>query len=108
MSVTCHFCDITFKQKYNLVRHLNDNRCKTAEKMSLYDFHMKIDESKKELVKMMDDCKKNIINIPGDNHEININNLITNNILFNIQINPINKLSNPSDRTFPAPIPINN
>lgn len=92
-SFVCHFCNASFKQKYNLVRHLDENRCKAGNKMTLLDFHMKIEEKKSELNKLIEEYKKNAINIYGDNHEININNLITNNIMFNIQINPINKLS---------------
>ena len=93
MSFVCYFCNRTFTQKSNLNKHLHDNRCKTGEKMSLFDFHMKIEETKKEFIKMIEECEKKTIHIHGNNHEININNLITNNILFNIQINPINKLS---------------
>lgn len=92
-SFVCNFCNTSFKRHFTLNRHLHENSCKTGEKMSLYDFHMKIEETKKEFDKIIEEYKKNTININGDNHEININNLITNNILFNIQINPINKLS---------------
>lgn len=92
-TVVCYFCNESFKRKYNLIRHLDENRCKQGSKMSLLDFHMKLEDSKNEFNKIIEDLKKNLIHIHGNNNDINIQNLITNNILFNIQINPINKLS---------------
>lgn len=78
----CHFCNTNFLKKNNLLRHLKENRCKAAKTMSLLDYHNKIDEAKQSLT------------ITGDNnHHISLNNNIINNINFNIQIQPITKLS---------------
>ena len=84
MNVSCNFCNASFVKKNNLLRHLKDNRCEVAKTMTVLDYHNKIEELKQGLT------------ITGNNNHhiaLNSNNNITNNINFNIQIQPITKLS---------------
>jgi hypothetical protein len=80
---TCNFCNISFTRKDNLIKHLRNNKCEVAKIMTVLDYHNKIEELKQGL------------RINGNNnHHISLNsNNITNNINFNIQIQPITKLS---------------
>ena len=80
----CNFCNASFTRKDSLMKHLKDNRCEVAKKMTVLDYHNKIEELKQGLT------------INGNNNHhiaLNSNNSITNNINFNIQIQPITKLS---------------
>ena len=80
---TCNFCNSSFTRKDNLIKHLKNNKCEVAKTMTVLDYHNKIEELKQGL------------NINGNNnHHISVNsNNITNNINFNIQIQPITRLS---------------
>ena len=82
--MNCNFCNSSFVKKSNLLRHLKDNRCEVAKTMTPLDYHNKFEELLSKLV------------INGNNNHhiaLNSNNNITNNINFNIQIQPITKLS---------------
>ena len=84
MSIVCNFCNFGFTRKDSLIKHLKDNRCEVAKTMTVLDYHNKIEELKQGLT------------ITGNNNHhiaLNSNNTITNNINFNIQIQPITKLS---------------
>lgn len=80
MTHICRFCNASYSRKESLMRHLRDNSCTVAKKMTLIDFHNKIDE-----------LYKNGIIINGNNNRTDINSHNTFNI--NIQIQPITKLS---------------
>jgi hypothetical protein len=80
----CNFCALSFSRKDSLIKHLRENRCETAKTMTPLDYHYKIEEIKKSF----------IINGNNNHHiSVNSNNNITNNINFNIQIQPITRLS---------------
>ncbi len=80
----CNFCTMSFTRKDSLIKHLRENRCEVGKNMTLLDYHYKIEELKKGL----------FINGNNNHHiAVNSNNNITNNINFNIQIQPITKLS---------------
>ena len=80
----CNFCTLSFSRKDSLIKHLRENRCETAKNMTVLDYHYKIEELKKSF----------IINGNNNHHiSVNSNNNITNNINFNIQIQPITRLS---------------
>ena len=83
MTFICRFCNINYTRKESLTRHLKDNRCIVAKKMSLLDFHNKLEELEKAII------------ITGNNNQTAINSHNTNNINVNvaIQIQPITKLS---------------
>jgi len=78
MTNICRFCNTVYSRKENLLRHLRENSCPVGKKMTLLDFHNKIEE-----------LYKNGIIINGNNNQTNSHN--TFNI--NIQIQPITKLS---------------
>ena len=80
MSNVCMFCNASFSRKESLTRHLRENSCAVGKKMTLVDFHNKIDE-----------LYKNGVVITGNNNKTDINSHNTFNI--NIQIQPITKLS---------------
>lgn len=42
MNIVCKFCNTTFTRKDHLKRHLNENRCKIAKTLTLFDLHEKI------------------------------------------------------------------
>ena len=82
--MNCKFCNVSFTRKDSLIKHLKDNRCEVAKTMTPLDYHNKFEELLSKLV------------INGNNNHhiaLNSNNSITNNINFNIQIQPITKLS---------------
>jgi hypothetical protein len=83
MTFICKFCNLNYTRKDNLTRHLKDNRCTVAKKMSVLDFHNKLEELEKAII------------ITGNNNQTAINSHNTNNINVNvaIQIQPITKLS---------------
>ena len=80
MSNVCRFCNASYSRKESLTRHLRENSCAVCKKMTLVDFHNKIDE-----------LYKNGVVITGNNNKTDINSHNTFNI--NIQIQPITKLS---------------
>jgi hypothetical protein len=80
MSNICRFCNTTYSRKESLVRHLRDNSCSVGKKMTLIDFHNRIDE-----------LYKSGFVISGSNNKTDINSHNTFNI--HIQIQPITKLS---------------
>jgi len=80
MSNICRFCNVTYARKETLLRHLRENTCSIGKKMTLVDFHNKIDE-----------LYKNGVVINGNNNKTDINSHNTFNI--SIQIQPITKLS---------------
>jgi len=83
MNLICNFCNNGFTRKDSLIKHLKDNRCEAAKIMTVLDYHNKIEE-----------LKQGIVITGNNNHHISLNhNNITNNINFNIQIQPITKLS---------------
>jgi hypothetical protein len=82
--MNCKFCNVAFTRKDSLIKHLKDNRCDVAKNMTPLDYHNKFEELLNKLV------------INGNNNHhiaLNSNNTVTNNINFNIQIQPITKLS---------------
>ena len=46
---TCNFCNTSFTRKDSLMKHLKDNRCEVAKKMTVLDYHNKIEELKQGL-----------------------------------------------------------
>ena len=82
MTLICRFCNMSYTRKDHLMRHLNENRCKVAKTLSLYDINEKLDELA---------ILKSDITISGNENNINSNN--TNIFNININIQPIQKLS---------------
>jgi hypothetical protein len=80
MSNICRFCSASFSRKETLTRHLKENACSVGKKMTLIDFHNRIDE-----------LYKNGFVISGNNNKTDINSHNTFNI--HIEIQPITKLS---------------
>ena len=78
MTFICKFCNLNYTRKDNLTRHLKDNRCTVAKKMSVLDFHNKLEELEKTII------------ITGNNNQTYINSPTIN---VAIQIQPITKLS---------------
>jgi hypothetical protein len=77
----CSFCNFSFTRKHNLERHLNDNICETAKKMSLFDINKKIQELHQQ------------ISIHGNNNTLDQSKNTTINLNVEIKIQPIQKLS---------------
>ena len=78
----CTFCNYNFGQKYNLTKHLKNNNCESAKKMSQLDFHNKIQELQQQIIIH---GNNNYANSPQTNTTINLN--------VEIKIQPIQKLS---------------
>jgi hypothetical protein len=84
MNFICRFCNTTYTRKFNLVKHLTENKCETYKKLSIYDIHEKLEE--------LANLKNNIV-INGNENTQNVNSNNTNIFNININIQPIQKLS---------------
>ena len=82
MTHVCSFCDHGFQQKFNLTRHLKENKCTKFSSLTALEIHEKI-----QSLKISSQC------ITGDN---NVNNNNNTSVTINIEkieiINPIGKL----------------
>jgi hypothetical protein len=79
-SYICCFCNHAFQKKFNLNRHLNDNKCESYKLISAVEMHERI-------VSLQTKIKNQTI---GDNNNINSHNI--NNISVIVNINPVTKL----------------
>lgn len=84
MKHICYFCKNGFQQKYNLNRHLKENRCESFKKMTAFDINEMIQSLK----------STNNIKNPNNNYNTHIENV--ENLTINIEkieiINPANRL----------------
>lgn len=81
MKHQCLFCNAEFNRKDNLTRHLQNNSCAVGKKMTLLDFHNKIEELQNSIREL---------SINGDHNTTNVNSPTIN---LNITINPITRLT---------------
>ena len=82
IDLICYFCNNTFNKKYNLNRHLKENRCESFKKMSALDIHnmLRNNNVKSNINTYNEKCTvNNINNIHIERIEIvnHINNLDT-------------------------------
>uniref|UniRef100_A0A6C0H6P4 Uncharacterized protein n=1 Tax=viral metagenome TaxID=1070528 RepID=A0A6C0H6P4_9ZZZZ len=92
MSVHCMFCESEFSQKFNLERHLKQNKCKAFEALSAYDVYKKMEkEVQAKVEKAQEDFRE--LNVHGDQNNVLINSSQNFfNINIEIQVNPVNRL----------------
>lgn len=87
IDLKCYFCNIEFNKKYNLNRHLKENRCESFKKMNALDIHNML-------------IKNNVKTNINTNIE-NVENLTINNIHIE-RIEIVNHINN-LDTTFIEP-----
>jgi hypothetical protein len=91
MNFICRICNDSFSKNANLNRHLDEDRCKVAKKMTTRNVNDRFEEYEKKL----DELRKNATIISGNHSDggpIGINTF-NNTYNINIEINPIQKLS---------------
>jgi len=93
MTLSCEFCNNNFVQRFNLQRHLTDNKCKSTVTTNIIKIHdviqeqrIKLEQKDKEIEKLKQQLA---IHIDGNNNIVNSNNI---NMKIEININPITKL----------------
>lgn len=79
IDLKCYFCNIEFNKKYNLNRHLKENRCESFKKMNALDIHNMLTKNnvKSNINTYNEKCTINNIHIERIEIVNHINNLDT-------------------------------
>ena len=87
MKYTCYFCNSFFQKKYNLNRHLKEDKCESFKSLTAFDIH--------EIIIMQSGKESNKQRL-SNKYNINTNIENVGNLTINIErieiMNPINKL----------------